>query len=70
MTDKPIQINIDEIIRSKNPKLFKQIPRFILNWFKRFVHQDYINEILRKGHGTEGKEFVDVVFNELKINII
>lgn len=70
MTDKPIQINIDEIIRSKNPKLLKQIPRFILNWFKRFVYQDYINEILRKGHGTEGKEFVDVVFNELKINII
>ncbi len=70
MTNKPIQINIDEIIKSKNEKLFNRIPKFLLNWFKKFIHQDYINEILRKGHGTEGKEFVEVVFEELKINVI
>jgi putative hemolysin len=47
--------------------LLNRIPRFILNWFKRFIHQDYINEILRKGHGSEGSEFIQIVFNELGV---
>ncbi len=62
-----IQIDLDGIIGNKNPKLLKRIPRFILNWFKRFIHQDYINEILRKGHGSEGSEFIQIVFDELGV---
>jgi len=62
-----IQIDLEGIIRNKNPKLLKRIPSFILNWFKRFIHQDYINEILRKGHGNEGSEFIQIVFNELGV---
>ncbi len=62
-----IQIDLEGIIGNKNPKLLKRIPRFILNWFKRFIHQDYINEILKKGHGSEGSEFIQTVFDELGV---
>jgi putative hemolysin len=62
-----IQIDLEGIIASKNPKLLKRIPRFLLNWFKRFIHQDYINEILKKGNGKEGPEFVHTVFEELGV---
>ncbi len=65
-----IQIDLEGIIASKNPKLLKRIPRFIIQWFKRFIHQDYINEILIKGQGTEGSEFVRTVFHELGVKTL
>ena len=27
----------------------KKIPRFVVNWIKRFVHQDFLNEYFRQG---------------------
>ena len=39
-------VDIEGIIKSKNPKLLKVLPKFIVNYIKRIAHQDDINEIL------------------------
>ena len=39
-------IDIEKIIHSKNPKLHKWLPKFILRYIKRIVHEDEINQIL------------------------
>src|ERR1700741_3832195 len=36
-------IDVEAIIREKNPRLFKFLPRFIINWVKKKIHQDHIN---------------------------
>lgn len=36
-------IDIEAIIREKNPRLFKFLPRFVLSWIKKKVHQDFVN---------------------------
>ena len=39
----PVQINIREVLRSKNPKLAKKIPGFLMRMFERLIRQDKMN---------------------------
>lgn len=68
MTEEVLNINIRNIIASKNPKLLKRLPSFLINWIERFIHQDEINAILKKGKGQTGVDFIQTVFSETSIN--
>lgn len=60
MTDAPAKyIDVKEVIRSKNQNLAKWLPGFVVNYFKRIVHQDQLNEAMRKFGHKEGLEFVE-----------
>lgn len=50
----PFQIDIDEILRSKAGPKAKRIPRFIVAWLKRRLHQDQVNDFLRIIADKEG----------------
>ena len=50
----PFQIDIDEILRSKAGPKVKRIPRFIVAWLKRRLHQDQVNDFLRIIGDKEG----------------
>lgn len=66
------RIDIDGILKDKAPKYYKKIPKFLINYLKRTVHQDDINGILERNRDLEGVEFmralVDKEFN-LSFNI-
>lgn len=66
------RIDIDGILKDKAPKYYKKIPKFLINYLKRTVHQDDINGILERNRDLEGVEFmralVDKEFN-LSLNI-
>jgi putative hemolysin len=63
------KIDLDEIIRSKNPKLLKLIPRFILNYIKRVIHQNQVNEALEKYKDKEGIDFIECILNDFGVKI-
>lgn len=73
MQEKPFRVDIDAIFQSKNPSMYRWIPRFILSWVKKVVHQREINEALEEAkHLTDG-DFVDFVVQEklhAKVRII
>lgn len=52
----PVQIDIDKVVKSKFRK-GRGLPGFIVNYLKRIIHQDEINEFLRKSHGLSGVDF-------------
>lgn len=60
-------IDIDKVIASKSKRLQKRLPRFVVNYLKRTIHQDELNEILRKYGHTEGAEFIGHVLNEMQV---
>ncbi len=64
-----LKVEIRKIIGSKNPKLLKRLPSFLLNWMERFIHQDLINETLEAGKGKIGVEFIDVIFKKFDISV-
>jgi putative hemolysin len=45
------KIDVKNVLYSKNPTLAKTIPRFVINYLKKIVHQDELNGFLLKyGH--------------------
>jgi 1-acyl-sn-glycerol-3-phosphate acyltransferase len=45
------RIDVEKVLDSKNPALRKTIPGFVINYLKKIVHQDELNDFLAKcGH--------------------
>lgn len=57
------QINIDNVLKEKSPRLHKILPRFIINWLKKTLHEKDINQILRE---LEDKHEIEFINNGLK----
>lgn len=49
-------LNIDEVL---GPKLKKKLPRFVVNFLKRRIHQDEINDCIMKAEHYAGAGFFD-----------
>lgn len=49
------EIDLDVIVRQRAGSRARYIPQFVINWLKRLIHQDFINEYLRQGR--EGVDF-------------
>lgn len=62
-------IEIREVIRKKSPKLAKWIPKPILRYLERTLHQDEINYIMTKYHDRFGLDFVDSLLDELDVEV-
>lgn len=41
------ELDLDKVVRERAGK---KVPKFVVNWLKRFIHQDFINEYLRQGY--------------------
>jgi 1-acyl-sn-glycerol-3-phosphate acyltransferase len=70
MSDNEDFIDIRKSIQSKNPTLLKFLPKFILNYIRRTIHEDEMNDVIRRYKGINGLDFVHkMVHDEFKINI-
>ena len=49
-------LNVEEVL---GPKLLKKLPRLAVNFFKRRIHQDEINDCIMKAEHYCGAEFFD-----------
>ena len=57
-------IDIEKVIASKNPRLSKFLPRFLLNYIKKKIHQDELNEARNRNRNRFGHDFVDAAMEE------
>lgn len=63
-------IDIRKTIASKNPKLLKVLPNFLINYIRRTMHEDQINAILEDHKGVTGLDFArSMVQNVFKIQL-
>jgi len=68
--DKNIQlIEVEKVIASKNPRLLNRIPKFLIRYLKRIIHQDEINEFLQNNQGRQGIDFINSCLNRLDVSI-
>jgi len=56
-----LQIDVEKVIESKNPRLLKILPPFVINYIKKIVHQDEINKFLREKKDVTDYKFVEAV---------
>ncbi|MBO4905530.1 MAG: 1-acyl-sn-glycerol-3-phosphate acyltransferase [Bacteroidaceae bacterium] len=62
-----MEIDIEQIVRQRAGKNARWIPRFVTNWLKRTIHQDFINTYLRQGR--EGVDFCEGVIDYLGVTL-
>ena len=63
-------LDLDNVIGNKNPALLKIMPRFVLNYLKKVIHQEDLNEIVRKYGHLYGIDFLDACLKGFGVNII
>jgi putative hemolysin len=61
------KIDVENVFRSKNPSLYKLLPRFIFSYLKKIVHQDEINCFLEQNENKYDFDFVEAVVNHFGV---
>ena len=69
MSPIPKVIDIDKVFRDKNPTLHRWMPNFILNYIKKVVHQDDMNDFLHRHHDAYDLDFVQAILTDFKIEL-
>lgn len=62
-------IDIDQILRSKMGSKAKYLPRFVVNWLKRLVHEDEVNKFLWESRGKQGAEWLEECVKHLDMYV-
>jgi putative hemolysin len=73
MTDKPADnkeiklIDVESVLYSKNQAIRKAVPSFVINYLKRIVHQDELNEFLRQYSHLKNADLIYAGLQHFKI---
>ena len=63
------QIDIKQVLRQKAPSVARKIPGFMVDYLIRTVHQDELNEILRRYHDKDGVAFMQELIGYFDLNL-
>lgn len=66
-----LQIDVDKILRTKAPDKYRYIPRFVVNYLKRIVHQDALNGFILSAQHLKGVDYLHAIlkFVDAKIEV-
>ncbi len=72
MTDKQLPresgiIDVDAIFKKKSPQVYRLMPGFVINYIKRTLHQEELNEAIIKFKDKEGLEFLSHILDYMGI---
>jgi 1-acyl-sn-glycerol-3-phosphate acyltransferase len=57
-------VDVDEVFRKKGGKLYPVIPKFLIRYLKRIIHEDELNEALENYKDQMGLDFLEKLFTE------
>jgi putative hemolysin len=60
-------IDVEKVFREKNPTVAGLLPRFVLNYVKRIVHEDDINRFIAKNGQLRDHDFVQACLDEVGV---
>jgi putative hemolysin len=62
-------IDIRKLVQGKNPKLAKLIPGFVYSYLKRILHQDEVNDFMRRNGHLKNEDFCNTIIKEFDLKI-
>jgi len=62
-------VDIENLFRTKNPAILKWMPKFILRYLKRIIHEDEINDFMFRNRDLKDYEFCQQVIKEFEIKL-
>lgn len=64
-----ITIDIDKILEAKAPGLKKWLPRFLVDYVKRTIHQDDINEFILRKRDVKGLAYAEDIIEKFGAHV-
>lgn len=64
-----LKIDIEQVIRNKNPNLLRVIPGFLLQYIKKIIHQNDVNDFIKRKGDKVSFDFVDEIITEFKAKV-
>ena len=62
-------IYLDKIFKEKNPKLYPWLPKFILRYLQRIIHQDDLNTFIALANDKYGADFAQAYLEYAHIDV-
>ena len=64
-TEKVINIDIAKVLKHKAPKT--KVPKFIVNYLRRIVHEDEFNQFFKENPDLKNLDFIEAAFKYLEV---
>lgn len=69
MNGKLVKIDVDNVLRTRLPKHYRYIPRFVVRWLERTICQDRLNTILDKMADKNSVDAATAALDEMGITV-
>lgn len=69
MNHEPQILDLDKVLQEKAPKIYNKIPRFAINYLKRKIHLNELNEILTIYADKDGVDFMEAVVGYFSLTL-
>lgn len=63
-------IDIETVIKNSKSKFIRSLPRFIVRFIIKIIHQDEMNETIHKFRNKAGVPFINEILKEWKVNLV
>ena len=62
-----IKIDVAHVLKTRAPKT--KVPRFVVNYLRRIVHEDEFNQFFSENPGLKNLEFIEAAFKYLGMSV-
>ncbi len=62
-------LDIDKVLKSRSPKTYKFIPKFVIKWLKKLIRQDEMNDFIARSKNKHGQDFLQACIEEFDIKL-
>ena len=62
-----LSVDVEKVIRGKSERLADRIPRFVIEYIKKIIHQDEINRLLYDNRERTGVDFATHILQDLNV---
>ena len=62
-------LDIKELIKSKNPRLAKLLPFFVIRYFRRILHEKELNKFFQENKNLQNQEFCSKLLDNLNLKV-
>jgi putative hemolysin len=62
-------IDVRKVLQEKAPSLARKLPRFVINYLTRIVHQDEVNDILNRYKEKDGVDFMTELIRHFDLRL-
>lgn len=69
MNQEPQILDLDKVLKEKAPQIYNKTPRFVINYLKRKIHLNELNEILTIYADKQGVDFMEAVVGYFNLEL-